>query len=596
MEAGAAHEHPAARNNFQLNRGRQRKPRGELKSANLNELDKLVSLQTSLWDAQSVLQEIVENCNRLIEEDSGSLLRRQSSELEYRLRHLQEQRESLDDDIRHVQERIASRKEKLRQRRMRLAEARALHEDDLLTEFDAGVQLAEEKKRVKALKGEIEPVRTSLLSTLAFIFPIELLSPPDLLYTILGVPLPIPMQGSDPAPPLSLPHVPAVSEDGVASALGYAALLVHLMAAYLCQRLLYPITYIGSRSLVKDPISAMMGPRMFPLYSKGVDTYRFEYAVFLLNKDIELLMADRNLHALDLRHTLPNLKNLLLTLTSGEGALRSRVLTSPSVVSITPGLQSPSPFAAEVAGTEDSEPPPLNLEGDEAGWSTTPKSRAVGLPPINDKVDNRINTDGGNRDVNGGATMRSAATEDTSDLSTASTNEERSGTSSTASTLRPRLPRIQIQSYLGLTPLSAMWRGRGASSSSGASSSKQAGSGDMVDSSEPSASRPGSVGDGVVANGTGTDTESTSECGEDDDEEDEDDRQTVRGSSVPTTPVAGDRSRRESVASEGLLDNLKDLKSRLRGGGSTNVLHPEAEKRSDSVNGKDRDVVVDTTC
>lgn len=74
----------------------------------------------------------------------------------------------------------------------------------------------------------------------------------------------------------------------------------------------------------------------FPLFSKGVDTYRFEYGVFLLNKDIELvsltvlipqvykfdvtkLMADRDLRALDIRHTLPNLKNLLLTLTDGEG-------------------------------------------------------------------------------------------------------------------------------------------------------------------------------------------------------------------------------------------------------------------------------------
>lgn len=27
----------------------------------------------------------------------------------------------------------------------------------------------------------------------------------------------------------------------------------------------------------------------FPLFSKGVDTYRFEYAVFLLNKDIEMV-------------------------------------------------------------------------------------------------------------------------------------------------------------------------------------------------------------------------------------------------------------------------------------------------------------------
>jgi hypothetical protein len=27
----------------------------------------------------------------------------------------------------------------------------------------------------------------------------------------------------------------------------------------------------------------------FPLYSKGVDTYRFEYGVFLLNKNIEMV-------------------------------------------------------------------------------------------------------------------------------------------------------------------------------------------------------------------------------------------------------------------------------------------------------------------
>jgi hypothetical protein len=78
-----------------------------------------------------------------------------------------------------------------------------------------------------------------------------------------------------------------------------------------------------------------MGYR-FPLYSKGVDTYRFEYGVFLLNKNIEMvrlnlqfstvspnglsqLMAERDLRALDIRHTLPNLKNLLLTLTNSDG-------------------------------------------------------------------------------------------------------------------------------------------------------------------------------------------------------------------------------------------------------------------------------------
>lgn len=147
-----------------------------------------------------------------------------------------------------------------------------------------------------------------MLSTLATIYPIELRSPPDLLYTIVDVPLPIPLASTDPAPPLALPAHKDINEDTVATALGYAAHLVQFIAAYLGRSLVYPITYVGSRSLIRDGISAMVGPRMcaqflllcltrlklmalfrFPLFSKGVDTYRFEYGVFLLNKDIELV-------------------------------------------------------------------------------------------------------------------------------------------------------------------------------------------------------------------------------------------------------------------------------------------------------------------
>ncbi|KAI0307499.1 hypothetical protein B0F90DRAFT_16930 [Multifurca ochricompacta] len=82
--------------------------------------------------------------------------------------------------------------------------------------------------------------------------------------------------------------------------------------------------------MIRDGISAMVGPRMFPLFSKGVDTYRFEYGVFLLNKNIEMLMSDRDLRALDMRHTLPNLKNLLLTLSDGEVHPSSPMKYSPS--------------------------------------------------------------------------------------------------------------------------------------------------------------------------------------------------------------------------------------------------------------------------
>lgn len=51
-------------------------------------------------------------------------------------------------------------------------------------------------------------------------------------------------------------------EDKVASSLGYAAHVVQLLATYLGKGLVYPITYVGSRTLIRDGISAMVGPRM----------------------------------------------------------------------------------------------------------------------------------------------------------------------------------------------------------------------------------------------------------------------------------------------------------------------------------------------
>ncbi|KAH8120671.1 hypothetical protein DFH11DRAFT_1561350 [Phellopilus nigrolimitatus] len=517
-------------------RGRQRKIRKGLKSTNLNELVRLVSLQASLSDAQNLLGEVLRSCDWIIESDLNGVIRREASERVYRLQCLQERRDILDDNIKSTRDSITSRREQLRQRRMKLAEARALHEDDLLTEFDAGVRLADEKKRVQALRDQIEPIRTVLLSTLAFVFPIELLSPPDLLYTILSVPLPIPLQGTDPAPPLFLPTFSAVNEDSVATALGYAAVVVQLMAAYLCRGLVYPVTYVGSRSLIKDPISAMMGPRMFPLYSKGVDTYRFEYAVFLLNKDIEMLMADRNLRALDLRHTLPNLKNLLLTLTSGESALpRSRMLPSPSVVSITSGLQSPATTPAE-----DIVPPPLTLDDS----CTTPKLSPAVLP----------------------ATEADPAADDAPVVSSSHT-----ATSSSAgdTTSRARVPRIQIQSYLGFAPLTSMWRSRYSSSPDARKSAVNAAEGMTEESlgaapedapSPPSSSTSSSsdasgVSDSALTDG-GVSTAPTSMQEEYDENEDEDDRRTVRGASTPVTPVAETGPDASSFGIMG-LDNLE---------------------------------------
>lgn len=105
--------------------------------------------------------------------------------------------------------------------------------------------------------------RTTLIRTIDFIYPIEPLSSGDLLFTILDVPLPLPNGPSEPAPPTSLAGHPSVNENAVASALGYAAHVVILIATYLGRLLPYPISYAASRSLIRDPISAMQGPRVY---------------------------------------------------------------------------------------------------------------------------------------------------------------------------------------------------------------------------------------------------------------------------------------------------------------------------------------------
>jgi hypothetical protein len=222
-----------------------------------------------------------------------------------------------------VSERIRHRKELLKCRRDALSLATDALNQDVAAEAITEQELLRERcarsfyvvtlscdtvhrELAMALQRRILPIRASLITTLATLFPIDLISGSDLLFSILDMPLPIPVGATDPAPPLSLPSHKEVNEEGVATALAYAAFVVQLLAAYLDKMLVYPITFCGSRSMIRDGISAMVGPRMcvrslhmyvvlvncrcrFPLFSRGVDTYRFEYGVFLLNKNIEMV-------------------------------------------------------------------------------------------------------------------------------------------------------------------------------------------------------------------------------------------------------------------------------------------------------------------
>lgn len=160
------------------------------------------------------------------------------------------------------------------------------------------------------VSGQIRRVCEDLLR----IYPIEPTSEKPFLFTIRGLPLP---NASSPSSS-SLDGDPAAT----AAALSWVAHITHLLSLYLSTPIPYPPTVYGSTSSILDPISISLHSltaRTFPLYQKGSIPFRFEYGVFLLNTNIELLMSRQGLRMLDKRHTLPNLKYLFYVLTVGKG-------------------------------------------------------------------------------------------------------------------------------------------------------------------------------------------------------------------------------------------------------------------------------------
>lgn len=146
--------------------------------------------------------------------------------------------------------------------------------------------------------------------SLVQIFPIEPIKHKTLQFTIRNVHLPN-SSFSD------------TNSDEISAALGFTAQLVHSLSLYVSVPLPYAIQANGSSSFIRDGISAGIAQRQFPLHPSGA-AYKFEYGVFLLNKNIEFLMNRSGLRAMDIRQTLPNLKYLMFVLTAGSGDLPGR--------------------------------------------------------------------------------------------------------------------------------------------------------------------------------------------------------------------------------------------------------------------------------
>ena len=225
--------------------------------------------------------------------------------------------------------------ESLAARRAAMKEGRAVQDKAAKDVANAQEKLTSSKEAVKETKDQIHGQRRRICSELGDIFKIEPVpNGAPLSFQICG--LPLPNTTYDGATSRS------ISEDALSAALGHVAFLVNVLQFYLYVPLPYPVTPLGSRSSVRDDIAllptdrerphgktAAANPsRDFPLYlPRGGSTaahFRFEYAWFLLNKDVEALCASQGLRVVDIRHTLPNVKYLLYVCSAGAEEIPER--------------------------------------------------------------------------------------------------------------------------------------------------------------------------------------------------------------------------------------------------------------------------------
>ncbi|KAL9076860.1 MAG: hypothetical protein Q9157_003527 [Trypethelium eluteriae] len=179
---------------------------------------------------------------------------------------------------------------------------------------EGGAKVQKCKETCYQINEGITGQRRRICEDLLVVYPIEAIPNRSLAFTIRGLYLP------------NSENLEDADVDVIAAALGHAAQVVQLLSFYLSVPLPYPVYPYASKSTISDPVSIIKGneSRDFPLFTKGAVRYRFEYGVFLLNKDIEILLDRFSLRIMDIRQTLPNLKYLLYVATAGKGELPAR--------------------------------------------------------------------------------------------------------------------------------------------------------------------------------------------------------------------------------------------------------------------------------
>ncbi|KAG0640317.1 hypothetical protein HOY80DRAFT_959534 [Tuber brumale] len=269
---------------------------------------KLNNLEDCIQDAEQTSAKVSNQINAILERESSSMtLLREVSQARESMKTLQGylalERRRLNAAVKKQE----TLRQSLRMRRRAMAAGREAQRTGENYLKEAAVGLERCKKNLGETKKGIEIQRRRIVEDLQTVYPVEPVPNHPLSFTIRSLPLPN-------------AHHEDADADAISAALGYVAHVAYLLSFYLGTYLRYPLQPQCSSSFVRDPISVIAGARTFPLWVKGSVYLRFEYAIFLLNKDLEQLMSSQGLWVMDIRHTLPNLKYLLLFVSSNTGS------------------------------------------------------------------------------------------------------------------------------------------------------------------------------------------------------------------------------------------------------------------------------------
>lgn len=328
-----------------------------LPTSSFDALLRLSKLDDSIQDALATRDQIASELEDLLQRNKEPLTERDGiAEANDRLK-------TIEFAKRTVEKQLEKARKQQEEKRSSLAARRQLMQSDRSTRDEQSDMMRHERPKfpdmcsgTTAKKKDIQNQRRRICEDLQMCYPIEPLTGKTLAFSIRNLSLPN-SEDLDSEPP-----------ETVSAALGHVVHVLQMLSFYLSQTLPYPVVPLGSTSTVYDPISILKSNttfasrkgdetqmRTYPLFMKGVPRFRFEYAVFLINQDIRVLLENAfNLKVLDIRQTLPNLKYLLYVATAGEGDLPARKAGGVRGLMRTPAMErvgSNDSFSSGMSGT-----------------------------------------------------------------------------------------------------------------------------------------------------------------------------------------------------------------------------------------------------